>query len=223
MIVRMKSAAKASDVRDCDDDVRIRYPSPDSEPTNSPITAPITAKVIAILRPDENMRHRGRETHLREYLILRMRTGSGSVPCTGGETEVSPVAVETTIGKKQTRNTTTIFGRFQTRSKARAEEPPQLSERTAAPAAAGKWSFAEAAKRLRAPPAVCQARSQTRTRSAFHSSVTKLCIESSARQSTIASTIALGAGNSHSGIHEIARARLPGERGERAKVTAGAE
>src|SRR6185437_10028255 len=110
MIVSSNSAPNASGVRDCEVEIRIKYPRPWSEPTNSPITPPMTAKVIAILKPTKICGIAVGNLILMKvwYCVAeseRMRSNNG------GGTADRPEAVATTIGKKQTRKTTRTFGR----------------------------------------------------------------------------------------------------------------
>ncbi len=102
-------APNASDVSTLLPEAMITWPSPASAPTNSPITAPITAREIATFRPTKMCgRAQGKRT--------RRNTSAGDAPSdrtsstSSGGVALSPVAVEITIGKRHSRNVTTIFG-----------------------------------------------------------------------------------------------------------------
>ena len=119
--VNKTSAPKASGVRDCDVDTRIRYPSPFSEPTNSPITAPITANVIAIFRPTKICGIAvGKRILMKVWGALADSERIRSI--NGAGTAERPVAVATMMGKKQTEKNHDDLGQ-------RTEADPERKKR----------------------------------------------------------------------------------------------
>ena len=86
----------------------ITQPSPSEEPTNSPDHGTDHGQRDRDLQADEDLRKRRRKAHLDERLRLLAQSDRVSSTNSAGVV-ASPLAVEMTIGKTQSRNETTIL------------------------------------------------------------------------------------------------------------------
>lgn len=109
MTDKMISAPKATGTLKKAVDVTIRKPNPASALTNSPTTAPTTASETATLRPAKmkGIAKGSRMRHSSLHFDARQARLSSS---SSGDTDISPVAIEITSGKKTTRTVITTRG-----------------------------------------------------------------------------------------------------------------